>query len=248
MGGEEISAQETARRILMRLRIATYNIHRCVGRDGKENVERVAAVLREINGDIVALQEVTSRPAMTGDMLAYLAAAVHMQPIEGFTLSAAGAHYGNALLTNLPISAVRRHDISVPGREARGVIEVTFTVDGHAIIVWATHLGLGIRERHLQIRKLLKTIHAADVDARILLGDFNEWLSWSRPLRALHRWFKISPTIARSPATFPARRPLLRLDRIWVRPARRLVALRTHSTEMSRIASDHLPLVGEILL
>lgn len=241
----------------MRLRIATYNIHRCVGRDGTENVERVAAVLREINGDIVALQEVTSRPAATGDMLANLAAAAHMQPIEGFTLSAAGAHYGNALLTNLPVSAVRRIDISVPGREPRGVIEVTFTVNDHdnndhandhAIVVWATHLGLGIRERQLQIRKLLKIIHAADVDARILLGDFNEWLSWSRPLRALHRWFITSPTTARSPATFPARKPLLRLDRIWVRPTRRLVALRAHSTELSCIASDHLPLIAEILL
>lgn len=232
----------------MRLRLATYNIHRCVGRDGTENVERVAAVLSEINGDIVALQEVTSRPAPAGDMLAYLAAAAHMQPIEGFTLSAAGAHYGNALLTKLPVSAVRRHDISVPGREPRGVIEVTFTVAGYAIIVWATHLGLGIRERHQQVKKLLEIVHAADVDAHMLLGDFNEWLSWSRPLRALHRWFKISPTTARSPATFPARKPLLRLDRIWVRPPRRLVALRAHSTELSRMASDHLPLVADILL
>lgn len=241
----------------MRLRIATYNIHSCVGRDGIENVERVAAVLREIDADIVALQEVTSHPALTddklADMLAYLAAAAHMQPIEGFTLSAAGAHYGNALLTNLPVAAIRRIDISVPKREPRGVIEVTFTaneqaVNDHAIILWATHLGLGIRERHLQIKKLLGLLHAADVDAHILLGDFNEWLPWSRPLRALHRWFVASPTIARSPATFPARKPLLRLDRIWVRPAERLVALRAHSTELSRIASDHLPLVAEIIL
>ncbi len=232
----------------MRLRIATYNIHRCVGRDGIENVERIAAVLREINGDIVALQEVTSRPAMTGDMLAYLAAAAHMQPIEGFTLSAAGAHYGNALLTNMPVSAITRIDISVPRREPRGVIEVTFTANDHAIILWATHLGLGIRERHLQIKKLLGVIHAADVDARILLGDFNEWWPWSRPLRALHRWFVTPAAAAPSPATFPSRKPLLRLDRIWVRPAWRLVALRVHSTELSRIASDHLPLVAEILL
>lgn len=246
----------------MRLRIATYNIHSCVGRDGIENVERVAAVLREIDADIVALQEVTSHPELTddklSDMLAYLAAAAHMQPIEGFTLSAAGAHYGNALLTNLPVAAIRRIDISVPKREPRGVIEVTFTANDHAIndhvmkdhaiILWATHLGLGIRERHLQIKKLLGVLHASDVDAQILLGDFNEWLPWSRPLRALHRWFVASPTMVRSPATFPARKPLLRLDRIWVRPARRLVALRAHSTELSRIASDHLPLVAEIFL
>jgi endonuclease/exonuclease/phosphatase family metal-dependent hydrolase len=233
----------------MRLRIATYNIHRCVGRDGVENAERIAAVLAELQADIVALQEVGSYTGMAGsDVPAYLAAAVGMQPIEGYTLTAAGARYGNALLTGLPVSAVKRIDISIKGREPRGVIEATFAVHRRAMVLWATHLGLGTRERHLQMKKILKIIEATDGDVNILLGDFNEWLPWSRPLRALHRWFKTPRSMGPSPATFPSRIPMLRLDRIWVRPAERVTSLRAHATELSRIASDHLPLVADLLL
>jgi endonuclease/exonuclease/phosphatase family metal-dependent hydrolase len=233
---------------MMGYRIATYNIHRCVGRDGIENSGRIAAVLREINADIVALQEVTSYHEAAGDMLGYLAAEVEMEPIGGFTLTAAGAHYGNALLSKLPVSAIKRINISVAAREPRGVIQAAFGLNRQTIILWATHLGLGIRERHLQVKELLKIIHAANADVGILLGDFNEWLSWSRPLRALHRWFTTPHSTPQVPATFPSRRPLLRLDRIWIRPAERLTTLRAHSTELSRVASDHLPLVADIIL
>ncbi len=232
----------------MDYRIATYNIHRCVGRDGVKNTERIAAVLREINADIVALQEVTSHSEIADDVLGYLAAEVEMEPIGGFTLSAAGAHYGNALLSRLPVSKVNRINISVTAKEPRGVIEAIVGRHPHTMVMWATHLGLGIRERHQQVKKLLKIIHAADADVGILLGDFNEWLTWSRPLRALHRWFVTPQATPQVPATFPSRRPLLRLDRIWIRPSERLIALRAHSTDLSRIASDHLPLVAEIIL
>ncbi len=232
----------------MDYRIATYNIHRCVGRDGVENTERIAAVLREINADIVALQEVTSHHEIASDVLGYLAAEAGMESIGGFTLSAAGAHYGNALLSRLPISAVKRINISVGAREPRGVIEAVFSFHSQDMMLWATHLGLGIRERHQQVKELLKIIRAADADIGILLGDFNEWLTWSRPLRSLHRWFTTPQSTPQVPATFPSRRPLLRLDRIWIRPSERLIAIRAHSTELSRIASDHLPLVAEIIV
>ncbi len=232
----------------MGYRIATYNIHRCVGRDGVENIERIAAVLREMNADIVALQEVTSHHEIANDMLGYLASAVGMEAIEGFTLSAAGAHYGNALLSKLPVSTVNRINIGVTAREPRGVIEAVFGLPHQTMIMWATHLGLGIRERHQQVRELLKIMHATDADIGILLGDFNEWLTWSRPLRALHRWFTTPHSTPQVPATFPSRRPLLRLDRIWIRPSDRLVTLKAHSTDLSRIASDHLPLVAEVIL
>lgn len=108
----------------MRYRLATYNIHRCVGRDGTRNSDRIAAVLHEINADIVALQEVSSHSEPAGDMLAYLADAVDMEPIEGVTLTAAGARYGNALLSRFPVSAVNRINISVKGREPLSLIHI----------------------------------------------------------------------------------------------------------------------------
>ncbi len=237
-------SKQQAKRLLMGLRIATYNIHQCVGRDGVENPRRIAAVLNEINADIVALQEVTSHPEISDDMLAYLAAATDMNPVEGFTLSIAGSRYGNALLSSVPISAVNRVDISVQGREPRGVIEVVVKHSCQTIALWATHLGLGIQERHQQLNKLLKIVNAAEADMSILLGDLNEWFPWGRPLRALQRRF----ATADSPATFPAGRPFLKLDRILVRPADRIATIRTHSSKLSRVASDHLPLVADLAL
>lgn len=228
----------------MQLRIATYNIHRCVGLDGIENSKRIATVLREINADIIALQEVTSNSEIKDDILANLAAATGTRQIEGFTLTATGTAYGNAILSRLPVSKINRIDISVKGREPRGVIEAKLNLNDQAVFLWATHLGLGIGERYQQIKKLLKTVDARENDSGILLGDFNEWLSWSRSLRTISKRFK---TI-QSPATFPSRRPLFKLDRIWVRPAERLTTLRAHTTKLSRVASDHLPLVADITL
>ena len=227
----------------MRLRIATYNIHRCIGRDGTENPKRIATVLSEINADIIALQEVTSQPERADDILANLAVATGTKPIEGFTLTTTGTRYGNALLSKLPLSAVNRYDISVKGKEPRGVIQAKLNFNNQTVILWATHLGLGIRERYLQIEKLLKIVDGIESDSGVLLGDFNEWLSWSRPLRAIGKRF----STRQSPATFPSHRPLFKLDRIWVRPPDRLTTLRAHSTGLSRVASDHLPLVVDLI-
>jgi endonuclease/exonuclease/phosphatase family metal-dependent hydrolase len=76
----------------------------------------------------------------------------------------------------------------------------------------------------------------------ILLGDFNEWLLWGRPLRWVNRRFGSLP----APPTFPSRRPLMALDRIWVDPADRLISLHHHRHPSAAIASDHLPLVAQV--
>ena len=227
----------------MRLRVATYNIHRCIGRDGVEDCRRIGAVLGEMAADIVALQEVASLSDRRGDMLAYLAGITGTTAIEGFTLTTENSRYGNALLSGVPIASVKRIDISVEGREPRGVIEVVVDRYSPTVHLWTTHLGLRVRERHSQINTLLKIIAAAEAETSILFGDFNEWLPWGRTLRALHRWF--APT--QSPATFPSRLPLLKLDRIWVRPSDNRSTIRAHASELSRVASDHLPLVADIV-
>jgi endonuclease/exonuclease/phosphatase family metal-dependent hydrolase len=76
----------------------------------------------------------------------------------------------------------------------------------------------------------------------VLVGDLNEWFLWGRPLRRLHRYFKATP----SPATFPSRLPLFALDRVWTHPRSMLRSLAVHSTPLSRVASDHLPLVATL--
>ncbi len=165
-----------------------------------------------------------------------------MNAIEGFTLNVAGSRYGNALLSRLPVCAVNSVDISVQGREPRGVVEVVFHYNYETVALWATHLGLRAGERRVQLNTLLKIMDAGNVDMSLLLGDLNEWLPWGRPLRKLQRRFKADG----SPPTFPAGSPLLKLDRILVRPAGRIAAIHTHRTKLSRFASDHLPLVADI--
>ena len=230
----------------MNLRIATYNVHRCVGRDGVENIDRIVEVLKGINADIVALQEVTSSTQQSSDMLARLAVETEMEAIEGFTLTTTGTRYGNAILSRLPIATVNRINISVTDKEPRGVIEVVFRVPAveTSITIWATHLGLGIAERCFQINKLLRIIGTQNAAVSVLLGDFNEWLLWGRSMRALQRVF----TQSSSPATFPAWMPLLKLDRIWVKPIDTLSALSIYKTPLSKAASDHLPLIADITI
>lgn len=226
----------------MPLRIASYNIHRCIGRDGIENPDRIAGVLREIDADIIALQEVASLVGSPKNVLALLADAATAKVIPGFTLVEKNGRYGNAILSKIEVSRVNRVDISVPGREPRGVLAVDLDINHCKVAFFATHLGLTPRERRLQIRHILSLLKKTIADVSILLGDFNEWLFWGRPLRWLKQWFTPMPT----PSTFPAHYPLLALDRIWIHPATRLMSLQVHATALSRIASDHLPLVADV--
>lgn len=226
----------------MRLRIATYNIHRAVGHDGREDGKRIATVLREMKADVIAMQEVGYHLDSPHNLLAYLGDTIHADVIEGITMYNEKGHYGNAVLSRLPVADITRHDISVPRREPRGAIELAITKNGITFQVIATHLGLSPGERRYQIKKLLAVVSASKADVNILLGDLNEWFLWGRPLRWLQSEFGKTPR----PATFPARWPVFALDRIWVAPGRALDRLYSHNSRMARAASDHLPLIADL--
>jgi endonuclease/exonuclease/phosphatase family metal-dependent hydrolase len=106
----------TNRAATMQLKLATWNIHRCIGRDGIMSPERCAVVLREIDAHVVTLQEVESRPGHELDVLAFLARETGTLPIPGVTMTREDAHYGNALLTRLPPVEIRYHDLSMRWR------------------------------------------------------------------------------------------------------------------------------------
>jgi endonuclease/exonuclease/phosphatase family metal-dependent hydrolase len=226
----------------MGLRIATYNIHRAIGHDGREDGQRIAEVLRELKTDVIAMQEVGYDSDSPHNLLAYLGDTIQADVIEGITMYNEKGYYGNAVLSRLPIAGITRHDISVPRSEPRGAIELAIAVKGINFQVIATHLGLSPGERRYQIKKLLTLVAASKADVKILLGDLNEWFLWGRPLRWLKSEFGKTPR----PASFPARWPVFALDRIWVGPGKALNCLYVHNSRMARAASDHLPLIADL--
>ena len=106
----------------MLLRIATYNIHRWAGRDGREAPEHTTAVLQGINADVAALQEVSFENCNTRNALADLGRTMRARALAGPTLRQGRHHYGNAVLTRFAPRRVERLDLSVTGREPRGAL------------------------------------------------------------------------------------------------------------------------------
>jgi endonuclease/exonuclease/phosphatase family metal-dependent hydrolase len=223
------------------LRIATYNIHGAVGRDGKRAPQRIAQVIGELDADIVALQEVPLGGTHGPDVLPELRAATGLQAIAGPTLDTPERRYGNAVLTRLPVRAARTLNLSFGKREARGALDVDLESANGVLRIVATHLGLSARERRAQIASLIAAFDTPTLPV-ILLGDINEWFVWGIALRMLVTHFKAAP----APRTFPSRWPVFSLDRIWMHPVERLLDVRVHRSALARVASDHLPLVARI--
>ena len=223
------------------LKIVSYNIHRAIGRDRRCVPQRILDVLDEIDADVVALQEVEAGDSVA-DMLAWLGEKTGFTAIAGTTLIRHDGHYGNALLTRLPIRDTTLCDLSWRGREPRGAIAADLEVGGDPLRVVATHLGLRPAERRNQVTRLIKLFTDVPRRRAVLLGDVNEWFLWGRPLRRLHRYFKSTPSVA----TFPSMLPVLALDRVWTHPRSLLKRIRAHTSPLARVASDHLPLVATL--
>lgn len=222
--------------------MATYNVHRCVGRDGRFDPDRVVAVLAALDADVLALQELQWRSSDALHLLDRLAGQLGQRPIPGPTLLRPDGHYGNALLTRLPINQVQLVDLTIPRHEPRGAIDALLEGAQGVLRVVATHLGLLPGERRLQLRMMLARLDDGTQHPTVLMGDINEWFLWGRPLRWLHARFGYAP----ARATFPSICPLLALDRIWMRPRERLRRVWVHDTRAARRASDHLPLLAEL--
>lgn len=221
----------------MRLAVATYNVHRCIGGDGRYDPDRTLSVIRELDADVIALQELEWRPEAALHVLQDFARRTGYTPVAGPTLLRAAGHYGNAILTRLVVRRIDRLDLSVPGREARGAIDVELETADGTVRVLATHLGLGAGERRTQMQQILARLSPTPAPT-VLMGDLNEWFLWGRPLRWLRAHFGRAP----APASYPARWPLLALDRIWVEPTAVLRDVCAHRSALAQIASDHLPL------
>ncbi|HZM36242.1 MAG TPA: endonuclease/exonuclease/phosphatase family protein [Burkholderiales bacterium] len=213
------------------LRIASYNVHACIGTDGRKDASRIARVIEELDCDTVGLQEVDYR-------LDFIARRLGMEAVPGLTLLRHDGPYGNALVTRRRVLAVRRLGFTYSGREPRNALDVDLEVGGETVRIIVTHLGLWPAERRYQVRKLLALLKQTPASERVVvLGDINEWMPLGRPLRWIHQLLGHSPY----ERSFPSRWPLLALDRVWARPRHALLALKAHRSPLAALASDHLP-------
>jgi endonuclease/exonuclease/phosphatase family metal-dependent hydrolase len=229
-----------------RLRVATYNVHACIGTDGQRDIGRVAAVLAELDADIVGLQEVDSRPSRSALAQApELARRLRMELVEGPLLLEGEGHYGNALLSRWPLRSLRREALPRIVGEPRGFIHAAIEhptgVEWHVLV---THLSLGMWSRRRQLAAVLHELSTRMPAPAMLLADLNEWNGWARGLSRLRRTVTLLP----APASFPSRRPMLRLDRIALYGCRPTLPAWTHRTALSIQASDHLPVLAEIAM
>jgi endonuclease/exonuclease/phosphatase family metal-dependent hydrolase len=227
-----------------RLRVVTYNVHACIGNDGEFLPQRICALLDELRADVIGIQELEDRTVGDEPVSEYLARTLGMHAYRGATLKREDAHYGNLLLSREPAATTRMHDISVPGREPRGIIEAGYNLYGQRVRVLVTHFGLKVAERREQARNLLRVIDADNPDVDVLLGDFNEWRPVSYTVKALKKRFGAVPRLG----TWPAGRPLLPLDSICIAPDAVRRTVRVMSSTEARHASDHLPLVCDLEL
>jgi len=234
----------------VRCRVVTWNVHSCVGADGRHDPVRVADVLAGLGADVIGLQEVDWRqPPVDGrSQLEAIAERLDMTAVAGANLRDHRGEFGNALLTRFEVANVRRVPLAEPGREPRGAIDARLRDGAATLRVLVTHLGLLRRERLRQVDRLRRAVgepHGADemLAPTVLLGDLNEW----RPRRLAPTLLVPVPfpVVATGP-TYPSRFPLFALDRVLVRPAPAALAAAVQRTPDARAASDHLPLVAEL--
>ncbi len=222
---------------------ATYNVHAWIGRGGRQAL-RTLRVIEELKADVIALQEVSfPNRAANRFTIQDLARHTRMRVIPGITFIKEHADFGNLILTRHPIIRLRKLDLTVKPREPRGAILATLDIRGTRFLVIGTHLGLQRWERYQQIQYLIKEIGTWETGAPlILMGDFNEWNRASNTLKTLRDFFGRMP----APPTYPARFPLLALDRILIYPARWMKEVRVFNAPLARLASDHLPVKAVI--
>ena len=227
------------------LKVATYNIRKAVGLDQRRNPERILAVLKEIDADIIALQEVDRRfgARVSALPLAMLEAETSWMPVPLHFRPAAIGWHGNAILVRKGMEVRHCQPIDMPTLEPRGAVMAELSVAGHALRVIGVHLDLSGLWRRKQIRALLAAIDASPRHMpTILMGDFNQW-SDSGALNELafhhHR-------LVQTPKSFHTSRPVARLDQIIVCHDVKVTAADSHISPLSKQASDHLPLWASI--
>lgn len=225
----------------IRLRVLCYNIHHAAGVDRKLDVPRIARVIQSVQPDLVALQEVDNKAGRSErvDQAAELARLTGMQHAFGANIPLQGGHYGNAILSRLPMDQHRNHLLpNVDSGEQRGVLEVGFKLPGgRPLRLYGTHLDHRRPDgERLASAIFINTMAGKEpADPTILAGDLNDVFG-SRTLKEFQKSW--TPTNAKPMPTVPVGQPTRQIDFILVRPAARWKVIETKVLDEA-VASDH---------
>ena len=223
------------------VRIAAYNIKHGLGMDGEVDLERVATVLRELDADVITLQEVDNGVDRTGgvDQVGRLGELLGMRPVFGDFMPYQGGEYGMAVLSRLPVVAVTNHRLP-DGAEPRSALEVRIAAGPRGLIsVVGIHFYRTPEERLAQADSLTKIF--AEVEHPVVLaGDFNSRRG-DLVLRRLEEEWAVVPKDG-EPDTFPADQPDREIDFMMYKPEGAFELLE-HRVIDERVASDHRPLL-----
>ena len=231
----------------MQLTFASYNIHKAVGLDRRRDPERIMAVLREIDADVVALQEADRR---FGEREAALPLNLieeqgHYRAVPLALRQHSLGWHGNALLVRRGITVAEGAVVPLPTLEPRGAIRADLIIEGRRVRVVGMHLDLSGLRRRQQLRAIFA--HCARCDHHcpsVLMGDFNEWSRRGGSLHEVHSpWRTLAPG-----RSFPARRPVAQLDRVVISDDWTCVDAGVHHSALAALASDHLPVWAKLEL
>jgi endonuclease/exonuclease/phosphatase family metal-dependent hydrolase len=230
------------------IRVATYNIHRCVGLDGRTRADRIAGVLCDLEADVIALQEVLGAGRTGTGHAEELGAATGMGWVMASTRHLRGHLFGNVVLSRYPVRHHTQHDLSWRTCEPRCCQRVDLDVDGDTLHLYNVHLGTAYLERRYQAQRLAAVVSDRRVTGpKVVLGDFNEWMKGLATSMLSERLQAIDlRTHLRRRRTYPGIFPILHLDHIYYQGEVQVTRLELPRTRKTLIASDHLPLVAEL--
>jgi len=240
----------------VKLRILTYNIHKCIGGvDRRYDPRRVADAIGHYDPDVVLLQEVDDQVRRSNhdrqvDVLGEMLGMAHRTWFPNVKVRG-GGEYGNAVLSRYPFVDSRNIDLTVPPKKRRSVLHTEIRIRhsefDRVVHLYNMHLGLAQYERKIQLRTFLAShpFNGLHHDTPMIIGgDLNDvWGSLGKLL--VPSGFRGAP---RPPRTFPAWAPMRPLDSIYVRGEVALEALHRGETDLSRRASDHRPLYADVVI
>jgi endonuclease/exonuclease/phosphatase family metal-dependent hydrolase len=227
------------------LKVATYNIRKCIGTDRRRDPARVLSVLRELDADVVALQEADRRFGLRASAIPHHMFVEHSEyvPVELNGRPHGIGWHGNAILVRRGAEVRHAQALPLPMLEPRGAVAVEIRIKGHALRIIGLHLDLSGLWRRRQIRAMLGYLDSVPQHLpTIIMGDFNQWSDRG----ALSEFAFHHHRLVKTPPSFHSRRPVARLDRIIVSREIAVDAADAHATALSRMASDHLPLWANI--